>query len=221
VQECIDRYIDDGYIAGDIVTVYLQEYNAVKVHEIFPSGVLETMQEIAYEDLGECTQKWEFTKEQEDSFQTALEKAACKWLRDNDKLPSFLRPVGPTGEEEYRITEDGYELVEDFLTLGYDYKRIKRLQADGQTFFHKREVWSKAECERACKARRVNSYGDAAPEGLINDIADMYPSPGHLLQVPYNTGERSYKQQYRPLPVIPEGYGFDELPSWGTRIIKL
>jgi len=104
----------------------------------------------------------------------------------------------------------------------YDSDRIARLRTMGDVFIHPRETWSKSRCEKAVKYAPANAFGDRPPKGLINDYASPDNAPGHNLRVLYIGDDGTvYRAQYTPVPITPKGFGFDELSSWGTRIIKL
>ena len=104
----------------------------------------------------------------------------------------------------------------------YDSDRIARLREMGNVFIHPRETWSKKVCERAVKYAPANVFDERPPKGLINDYNSPYNAPGHSICTPYVTADGiRHRTQYTPVPIIPKGFGFDELSSWGTRIIKL
>ncbi len=94
---------------------------------------------------------------------------------------------------------------------------------DGDYPDHKtrpRETWSAAQCARAARHRRKDSWGSRGPPGLFQGSADAYPRYGTRR---FNGGHWDGENWYRvgtryPYPKVPEPYALYRLCSWGAVI---
>jgi len=88
------------------------------------------------------------------------------------------------------------------------------------TYIHKQETWSEAECMKRARHAPKDHWGNRPPPGLINHSASSYPEYGQTVR--FNGGcvreGEWYQAEAVPLPVIPDGWEFVPLCSWGPRI---
>lgn len=84
-------------------------------------------------------------------------------------------------------------------------------------YTYPQETWTAAQCEKACKH---SAYG--GPKGLIASSSAPYAGYGTCIR--FNGGcvreGKWYAGEQRPLPIIPEGYYFERVSSWGLFIRK-
>jgi hypothetical protein len=87
-------------------------------------------------------------------------------------------------------------------------------------YTHKQETWSGKECAKRARYAPKDPWGNRPPKGLISHVGSAYPEYGQ--RKTYNGGcirdGEHYRSEYKPLPVIPEGWEFAPLESWGTVI---
>jgi hypothetical protein len=106
-QEAAEALWDSGEPkAGDVVTVWEGDASPKKASYYVPD-VLELMQESAYEDGGDWADTWDFTKEQKESMQEAIERAVDAWADANDMHPKFYSILRSRPIKVRFINEDG------------------------------------------------------------------------------------------------------------------
>lgn len=90
-------------------------------------------------------------------------------------------------------------------------------------YIHPRETWTEPQCAKLVKRRTKDAFGTLHPfPGFVSTAAGGYPGPGQTVY--YNGGcireGEWYNGEYFPLPIIPEGYDFIDLPTWGIYLRK-
>ena len=111
-QECWDNSIDE-YAIGDITTLYEADCIPHKASDFAPY-VSEYMGNRAYDEVGEeCANGWEFSKEQAESLQKAVNEAIDKWADENNMHPRFYS-VGKSRAIRVKFVDEdgGIEILE-------------------------------------------------------------------------------------------------------------
>lgn len=93
---------------------------------------------------------------------------------------------------------------------------IEQYTQDG-FYTHPQETWTVKQCEKMIKQRL---YG--GPKGMV--CADSSPYVNYGSCVRFNGGcvreGKWYPGEQKPLPILPEGYEFYRVTSWGLFIQK-
>ncbi len=90
-------------------------------------------------------------------------------------------------------------------------------------FTHPQEVWTVAQCTKASKRINRDGMGTVGgPRGLVSNSGSSYCQLGQTKK--YNGGfiapdGEHYASEYKPLPLVPDGFRFESVSSWGIRII--
>ena len=92
-----------------------------------------------------------------------------------------------------------------------------------KTYTHPQEKWTNTDCEKRSKYAPGDRWGNKPPKGIIAGSSSTRPGYGQTVR--YNGGFTApdgqwYAAESRPLPLIPDGWEFHCLPTWGTTIRK-
>ncbi len=92
-------------------------------------------------------------------------------------------------------------------------------------FTHPQETWDEAKCAKVAKSYHHDGLGTAESRpGRIAGSASVYPEYGQTQR--WNGGfiapdGEHYRAEHKPLPKVPEGWGFEQVTSWGTYLVRL
>jgi hypothetical protein len=80
-------------------------------------------------------------------------------------------------------------------------------------YTYPQETWDEAKCKKVAKSKK----------GLIASSSSSYAEYGQTVR--FNGGcireGEHYQSEHRPLPKVPAGWGFKQVLSWGTYLVRL
>ncbi len=109
LSECVESYyFNDSVKAGDVVTVF--EADAVKAKaSSFVYGLMDSMQEKAYDEYGEYAEHWPDTDQKNiDVLEEVVKLLADLWATNYDVQPTFYK-VDNVKEIKVKILNDDYD----------------------------------------------------------------------------------------------------------------
>ena len=90
-------------------------------------------------------------------------------------------------------------------------------------FTHPTETWTPEQCRKAARQRMRDGLGTVGgPKGLIAPSGSCRLQYGSTIR--YNGGTvingEWYAGEHKPLPVLPDGFEFRSVTSWGICIVE-
>lgn len=100
----------DDHKVGDIVTIWEGDPVRHTAGGLVPN-MADELTERAYDEIGEHSDTWEFSREEEKSLQEAVEKTVNEWADANNMQPRFWGIIN-TREIKVRFTGENGECEE-------------------------------------------------------------------------------------------------------------
>lgn len=101
-------------------------------------------------------------------------------------------------------------------------RRYHFTEDDMAYYEYPQETWSEKECAKRSRAGSRDYFGTKQRPGLIASSSSTCAQYGQTQR--YNGGclrdGKHWEGETRPLPIVPEGWKFEYVPTWGTYLVK-